>query len=122
MTTEEWNEISEIIEEKDFKKLATELAIRTYDLDMSKKELNERMEKSNTETRLWKAQSVCIYKRPIMPSKAKDTDVMELTVDEAVSWYKDWGKHLNDYYCDIFTVYPTGLFYKKDGEWVRYEA
>jgi hypothetical protein len=47
---------------------------------------------------------------------------MELTVDEAVSWYKDWVVHLNDYDRATFTAHPRGLFYKKDGEWVRYKA
>lgn len=40
MTTDEWKEISKIIEEKDFSKLATEITVRTYDLHLDKQELD----------------------------------------------------------------------------------
>ena len=40
MTTDEWHEISKLIEENDFYKLAEEIASRTYDLDISKQELD----------------------------------------------------------------------------------
>ena len=40
MTTDEWREISKIIEEKDWKELAEEIAVRTYDLEISKQELD----------------------------------------------------------------------------------
>ena len=46
MTTDEWNEISKIIEEKDFGKLATEISVRTYDLDISEQELDGVMKDS----------------------------------------------------------------------------
>lgn len=83
----------------------------------------EQFKSRGKEKRLWKAASTCIYKRLPIPSTTQDTDVRELTVDEALSWYKDWGKHLNDYGCDaVYTLYAMGLFYKKDGEWVRYEV
>ncbi len=84
--------------------------------------LPEGVLKQSEPKRLWKAGSTCVYiKRPI-PCTTEYTDVMELTVDEAVSWYKDWTKHLNDYHSDVFTVYGNGLFYKKDGEWIRYKV
>lgn len=72
-----------------------------------------------TEKRLWKARSFCVYKLPIQ-GQTEYSDMMELTVDEAISWYKKWAEHLNEYKCDSFTVYSDGLFYKKDGEWIRY--
>lgn len=40
MTTDEWHEISKLIEENDFYKLAEEIASRTYDLSISKQELD----------------------------------------------------------------------------------
>lgn len=40
MTTDEWKEIAKIIEEKDWKELAVEISARTWDLDISEKELN----------------------------------------------------------------------------------
>ena len=46
MTTDEWKKISEIIEEKDFYKLATEISVRTYDLDISEQELDGAMKDS----------------------------------------------------------------------------
>lgn len=46
MTTDEWKEISKIIEEKDFNKLAAEIAVRAYDLDISEQELDEIMKDS----------------------------------------------------------------------------
>jgi hypothetical protein len=79
-------------------------------------------EGSKTEKRLWKAKSTYVCKRGILPGETTYTDVRELTVDEAVSWYTDWAKHLNDSPNNVFTVYVGGLFYKKDGEWVRYRA
>ena len=45
MTTDEWKEISKLIEENDFYKLAEEIAGRTYDLDISKQELDEIIKK-----------------------------------------------------------------------------
>jgi hypothetical protein len=47
MTTDEWKEISKIIEEKDFNKLAAEIAVKTYDLDISEQELDEIINKKN---------------------------------------------------------------------------
>lgn len=41
MTKDEWKEISKIIEENDFYKLAKEIASRTYDFDISKEELDD---------------------------------------------------------------------------------
>lgn len=72
--------------------------------------------------RLWRARSVCVCKRLPIPSKKEYTDIRELTVDEAVSWYKDWEKHLNDYHSDAVTIYGNGLFYRKDGMWLLYEV
>ena len=46
MTTDEWKEISKIMEEKDFYKLAAEIAVRTYDLGISEQELDEAMKDS----------------------------------------------------------------------------
>ena len=40
MTTDEWHEISKLIEENDFYRLAEEIASRTYDLGISKQELD----------------------------------------------------------------------------------
>lgn len=40
MTTDEWKEITKIIEEKDLKELVIELQVRTCDLDISKQELD----------------------------------------------------------------------------------
>ena len=40
MTTDEWKKISKIIEAKDFDKLAQEICVETYDLDMDKQELD----------------------------------------------------------------------------------
>lgn len=40
MTTEEWQEISKLIEECDYYGLAEEIASRTYDLDINKQELD----------------------------------------------------------------------------------
>ena len=48
MTTDEWHEISKLIEENDFYKLAEEIASRTYDLDISKQELDDRVKNSIT--------------------------------------------------------------------------
>lgn len=47
MTTDEWKEISKIIEEKDFYKLAAEIAVKTYDLDISEQELDGVINKMN---------------------------------------------------------------------------
>lgn len=123
MTSDEWNRISNLFEAKDFNGLLTEFCTFTYELGISDKALDNIMKdyyKSKSEKRLWKARSSCIYNRLPIPSTTSYTDTMELTVDEAVSWYKDWAKHLNDYHSDVFTVYSSGLFYKKDGEWIRY--
>lgn len=79
-------------------------------------------EEPKTEKRLWKANAVYVCKRVPLPCETKYTDVRELTVDEAVSWYTDWVKHLNDNPNNIHTIFPGGLFYKKDGEWVRYRV
>lgn len=43
MTTDEWQEISKLIKENDFYKLAEEISIRTYNLDMDKQELDSIM-------------------------------------------------------------------------------
>lgn len=75
---------------------------------------------AKTEKRLWKARSFCVYKRTPIPDQTVYSDTMELTVDEAISWYKKWAEHLNGYTCDSFTAYSGGLFYKKDGEWIKY--
>ena len=40
MTTDEWHEISKLLEAKDFDKLLTEICIKTYDLNISEKELD----------------------------------------------------------------------------------
>lgn len=79
-------------------------------------------EEPKTEKRLWKAKAFYVCKSAVLPGETKYTDVMEITVDEAVSWYTDWVKHLNDFHGNVFTVFPGGLFYKKDGEWIRYRV
>ena len=122
MTNDEWKIISNLLTLNEWFALRDRLCVNTYDLDISDKALDNIMKdyKSKSEKRLWKARSFCIYNRLPIPSTTSYTDTMELTEDEAVSWYKDWAKHLNDYHSDVFTVYSSGLFYKKDGEWIRY--
>lgn len=124
MTNDEWKLISNLITSNEWFVLRDRLCVNTYDLDISEQALDNIMKdyksKSKSEKRLWKARSFCIYNRLPIPSTTSYTDMRELTVDEAVSWYKAWAKHLNDYHSDAFTVYSSGLFYKKDGEWIRY--
>lgn len=112
--------------EKTFKNIIREIKEHKSFSDELCEDLLERTcvlpEEALKQKRLWKARSTCVYTRLPIPCKTDYTDVRELTVDEAVSWYKDWAKHLNDYHSDAFTVYSNGLFYKKDGEWLRYEV
>lgn len=48
MTTDEWHEISKLLEAKDFDKLLTEICIKTYDLNISEQELDDRVKNSIT--------------------------------------------------------------------------
>lgn len=127
MTTEERRKVEKLIEAKDLGGLIQELCVETYDFTVIQEKLDKAVEhlkpgSKKAEKHLWKARATCIYKHLPIPSTTQYTDIRELTVDEAVSWYKDWEKHLNDYGCDAYTIYAMGLFYKKDGEWVRYEV
>lgn len=128
MTTDEWNLISSLLTSNEWSTLRERLCFNTYDLDISEQALDKAVEhlkpgSKKAEKHLWKARVTCIYKHLPIPSTTQYTDIRELTVDEAVSWYKDWEKHLNDYGCDdVYTVYAMGLFYKKDGKWVIYEV
>lgn len=76
---------------------------------------------AKTEKRLWKAKLVCISTlSPIPVSEEHYTDTMELTVDEAVDWYRGWAKHLNDSCNDNVFYGVGGLFYKEYNEWIKY--
>ena len=77
---------------------------------------------ADIEKRLWKARildtpknkdSICFFQKEYY------TDVREMSVKEAVEWYKDLKEHLNDFE-SVYDSDARGLFYKKDGEWVRY--
>ena len=79
---------------------------------------------SKTEKRLWKARildtpknkdSICLFQKDYC------TDVREMSVKEAVEWYKDLKEHLNDFE-SVYDSYARGLYYKKDGEWVRFNV
>lgn len=76
---------------------------------------------AKTEKRFWKARRVCISTiGPIPGATECYTDTMELTLDEAKYWYKDWAKHLNDARGDKVFYGAIGLFYKEGNEWIRY--
>lgn len=86
------------------------------------KERNSVPTKGSLEKRLWKARildtpknghSVCLFQKEYY------TDVREMSVKEAVEWYNDLKEHLNDYE-SVYDSDARGLYYKKDGEWVRY--
>lgn len=84
---------------------------------------DEENESSKEEKRLWKARildtpknghSVCFFQKEYY------TDVREMSVKEAIEWYNDLKEHLNDFE-SVYDSDGRGLYYKKDGEWVRYE-
>lgn len=110
MTTDEWKEISKIIEEKDFYKLATEIAVRTYDLDISEQELDRTIKDYAKEPkRLFMMKYY--HKGPFGNIKYSCKMIKDITESEALKWYEQ------DRFC-----YPMILlFYKKDGEWVFYK-
>ncbi len=111
MTTDEWKEIAKIIEEKDWKELAVEIAARSYDLDVSKQELDHLIgdyvanTKNNEEKRLWKIRR--------LGGDQYESSILELTEDEAKRWLRTW------------PLVPNTLLvlsYRKDEKWVKYEV
>lgn len=123
MTTDEWKDISELLTLNEWSVLRDRLCVNTYDLSISEQELDDIIKdyKLRTEKRFWKARRVCISTiGPIPGATECYTDTMELTLDEAKYWYKDWAKHLNDARGDKVFYGASGLFYKEGNEWIRY--
>lgn len=114
MTTREWEEISKIIEEKDFNKLAEEIASRTYDLDISKQELDRIIKGYATKEepkRLWK---IHCYNPDVTARYVGYTiGPKDLTESEAVKWWNEYIPEDN--------MKKGDLYYKKEGEWIVYE-
>lgn len=115
MTTDEWKEIAKIIEEKDWKELVAEIAARSYDLDVSKQELDRLIgdfvtntknnTKNNEEKRLWKIRR--------LGGDQYESSILELTESEAKKWLRNW------------PLVPNTLLvlsYRKDEKWVNYEV
>lgn len=112
MTTDEWKKISKIIEEKDFGKLATEISVSTYNLDISEQELDRTIKDKEEPKRLWR-----IYcDNPDINSIFADyvSEIKDLTESEAVKWYNE--------YTPSNGMKKVYLYYKKEGEWVVYET
>ena len=63
MTTDEWHEISKLIEECDYYGLAEEIASRVYDLDISKQELDKVIRDYATKSKMKKESIHEIYLR-----------------------------------------------------------
>lgn len=114
MTTDEWKEIAKIIEEKDWKELSTEITSRTYDLDISEKELEvlirgytdkiKKDKKDKEEKRLWKIRRIGV--------DHYESAILELTESEAKRWLKNW---------PIIANSILELSYREGDGWVTYE-
>ena len=88
----------------------------TYGVDVTRVKFQE-IKTDKDEKRLWKFKLTYSFQPLYGPPSSQEvlSEVRELTTDEAINWLDEYikQKHINYNF--------TGLYYKKDGEWVLYE-